>query len=1176
MFIKLGEDFSFAHSDIHPAASVLNDQEINERFLKFAKELKKVAPKADDFIYFSTRYITAAEANTINADGTPKLDRDGKAVVASWEKKGDTLKWVCSDASIEPYSNNNGDIFPEEELVKAHKLWVGRPLCLDHKSSSVDAVRGIILDSHYDRKHKYAVALIALDKITYPDLARKVSTGYSTSVSMGTGVSLAHCSLCGKGAKSEREFCQHMRMKQAKEINIGLNPIEISLVTNPADPTAKLRMVFAAAQNLKTRKYSSDTAEKVQELEIDLKEATDKLSQLKDIIDQDQSAETPTIIEPPYGQSSGDYAQSENETNTQNFSTSVPARYADINALFSELQILKSSFQQALEKLNQQKEENMSDRDTMNKEGYFQGGGGVNEPTPGKPKYPKDPLNEQLREKEDKQMVGQSPFPGVGSVDGMHPSPASVQVKDELKRKEMIQRAEDERDMRRKEALERAKTNLKEGYWRGGGGVNEPTPGKPKYPKDPLNEQLREKEDKQMVGQKPFPGVGNVDGLHPSPESVDEKDELKRKEMLARASLVARFVRAANVNGTDDLDNSGWQIFAKTGNGEKLVFSTTVKDISGNRSAALFDVIATKDFGTKMLDKIRAVGLEKAASIYKQSQAVAEMGAQPGLPQDAGGPSPAPAMSAAPPAMDAAPPAEDTGADGDPKESALKLAEKVRDDASDLLEAVRALTGTQAEMGELEEGIQALPQTQASQLEPQVRMRRDVHSMLVSAAKKSLAELKGHYNELKLISEVADSKSVKEASIKDMVETAFEQAETATVEAEGVLLSVAKYFDGVANLKERVKEAEEAASDAASEDTNSVDDSETDENAVFDAPMTDALNADDLNLHDFEEELSAGDDLEGLGDTEVGDDLENPEMGGEDTDLPDFNPEIHEEEQMADDVNDMQNGGTLVELAPGQPVPPGAKPVEPKQANLNTKEGRAAFRAKLAKDLGESEDVSKLKWNPMLDEADRLADGQTQLDTKPSGDLGKVETLPEVQKRMMEVAKAPPKVRKEAERLNDLIKAGAVDKDNLDQLVAEGLDSEVVKYWRDFYGQVDGGSEFAKLLTTETMKAKAEEEVATYKIKLARSYELANDMVRRGLLNDDRDAIGRQVEESMKWNDEAFESMKRVIAKSNVSIKKEASLPQVGLIGSGDPYTLNNQESDLQSELDRAFSTRRY
>ena len=63
-------------------------------------------------------------------------------------------------------------------------------------------------------------------------------------------------------------------------------------------------------------------------------------------------------------------------------------------------------------------------------------------------------------------------------------------------------------------------------------------------------------------------------------------------------------------------------------------------------------------------------------------------------------------MGAPPPGGDAPPGSRSrsssqktTGKSGDPKQHAIELAEKVRDLSSDLVEAVRALTGEQAEMG---------------------------------------------------------------------------------------------------------------------------------------------------------------------------------------------------------------------------------------------------------------------------------------------------------------------------------------------------------------------------------------------------------------------------------------------------------------------------------------------
>ena len=150
---------------------------------------------------------------------------------------------------------------------------------------------------------------------------------------------------------------------------------------------------------------------------------------------------------------------------------------------------------------------------------------------------------------------------------------------DELDRKKMLARADlEERAMKRNAIVQLAKEALEsKSYFQGGGGVNEPTPNKPKYPKDKLNEELREYEDKQMVGQPPFPGVGPVDGLHPSPSSADPKDELKRKEMFARASLRARFVKAANGDGTHNKSKSAWEVFL----GDKLLLTASVDELSG-------------------------------------------------------------------------------------------------------------------------------------------------------------------------------------------------------------------------------------------------------------------------------------------------------------------------------------------------------------------------------------------------------------------------------------------------------------------------------------------------------------------------------------------------------------------------------------------------------------------
>ena len=214
-----------------------------------------------------------------------------------------------------------------------------------------------------------------------------------------------------------------------------------------------------------------------------------------------------------------------------------------------------------------------------------------------------------------------------------------------------------------------------------------------------------------------------------------------------------------------------------------------------------------------------------------------------------------------------------------------------------------------------------------------------------------------------------------------------------------------------------------------------------------------------------------------------------------------------------------------------------------------------------------------METSPVLDEAHPKGGFTTQLDVKPEGELAHVEDLKENHDAMMEVANAPVKVRKEAEVIHRLVSEGKLDVNDLDALVSEGVDKATIEYYRNYYSIDSESKEFAKQLTEEASMAKAAEEKETYRVKLARAYELAYDMVNRGLCLNDRDAVSAQVEEIMKFNDESFDSLKRVVARHQPVMSKQASvnMPQVGLIGGGDVFSQATSE-DLYSQLTAAFS----
>ncbi len=1221
-FIKYAdfEDYKIENTE---SCSIEVNQEALNAFQKYASDLKRVAPRADDFLYFSAIMMHAAEASGINDDGTPKLNAKGEEVKVGWDTRNDTWKWTTNDPNIKPYKNFNGDIFPEVELIKAYKKWIHKPLCIDHKSSSVDHTRGFIVDTIYDRNLKRVIALCALDKINYPDLARKVSTRMQTNVSMGTAVQRAICTEegCHRVAMAEVDFCKHMKNKSGYgEINIGLNPMELSIVVNGADPKASIKQILASVNRLNTYienknkelnklaklEYTLDaqltvlpgegdsgtgttinvSSKDLESFKRDLEKAYDDLKELnkdannlsfdkqeqnkEDLNDGQEELTTPNLdskLAPPHDRFA---------------SSSIDELHKTTLAIEAKLNNMK----QSLNKLAQAHEENMASRE-MNKQGYYQG---TEEPTPGQAKYPKDPLNEKVR-MEAKHMEGQGPFPDVGPVDGMYPGVDSVNMS-ELERKKMLARAvSEERSIRRQAIVDLAKKALedKKAYFQNGDDKNpgSPTPGQVKYPIDKGH--MAYEDDKHMHGQKPFPDVGSVDGMHPSPASADISDEKKRKEMLSRAgTLHGKFVRASRSDGTRDLDNSSWEIRL----GDKLLLSASVKDLSGGRSEMMYDSINTAEFGQRLLEKVKVHGADKIRNLVKNGQD------QAGAPAASAPPAGPPSLDAGPPSSPAIP--EDTGKSGDPKDSALALAEKVRDLGSDLVEAIRALTGEQAEMG-TDMGAPPAPDAGAGvttasdfSLDHMNVLRGELNGSLTLAMKEVLAELNDRGEELEKIVDIYNKGNVSPANadfVGGIVSDAMVEAKAAVVNGFRLMTAFVKYARGTKAIVKRAEIEAELQALAEGEDLMNVENSDGSDSSQDNdlmSLMEEDPSASTLGDGDSDLEVPSLDDDEG-GDSHPDDYETCAHCGFDHTYEPEEANNFHSENPSDEDKED--NFGGVNDSGINDSNDLMAKPEELKDlvvkpgtnvqvtAGFNSKAQRAVLRAKLAADVtgkeddGQIQDMSKQKFSDMLDEADRLTDGQTKLDTKPSDNLGYVETAPEINKAMMDLAKAPPKVRKEAEAIHRLISEGKLDPSDLDTLISEAdLDKDAVAYYKKYYNQVDGGSEFASELVKEHAKAQLEDNLTKFKLKMARAYEMAYDMVSRGLCHNDKIAISSQVEEIMKFNDDSFDSLKRVISKHQPTMHKEAGrLPQNGVIGSGEMSSYSNDEDDW-SLLSTAFT----
>ena len=136
----------------------------------------------------------------------------------------------------------------DETLGKnVYQTFVGRGNFKNHQNDDVSKAVGVILDVVPNMNGKFIEALLAVDSQKDPDLVRSIDKGYVNAVSMGARVAYSMCSICNHIARTESEYCIHIKgnkggkiyhegeFRDVYEDNRGVNFIELSWVTVPAD-----------------------------------------------------------------------------------------------------------------------------------------------------------------------------------------------------------------------------------------------------------------------------------------------------------------------------------------------------------------------------------------------------------------------------------------------------------------------------------------------------------------------------------------------------------------------------------------------------------------------------------------------------------------------------------------------------------------------------------------------------------------------------------------------------------------------------------------------------------------------------------------------------------------------------------------------------------------------------
>lgn len=165
--------------------------------------------------------------------------------------------------------NKNADFFPEEELKKNYKTFFDAHVFKNHENKEVEKAIGDVLDAVWNDEMKYVELFIRVDKRIAPTIARGFEKGFMTDVSMGCKIDYSICSICGNSAKTQSQYCDHIKYEKHKvrddgkkvyEININPRFHDISAVLNGADRTAKMTGLFISGT--KVAYHEEETMEK--------------------------------------------------------------------------------------------------------------------------------------------------------------------------------------------------------------------------------------------------------------------------------------------------------------------------------------------------------------------------------------------------------------------------------------------------------------------------------------------------------------------------------------------------------------------------------------------------------------------------------------------------------------------------------------------------------------------------------------------------------------------------------------------------------------------------------------------------------------------------------------------------------------------------------------------------
>jgi len=210
-------------------------------------------PKLASSVRLSEIIKTAADDGKMSKyHGKIERRDDGAVDLISEMKKHPNALWIKVKAIEADRKNDNGDYFSREELLKSYRSFEGVPVFTNHENNKIEKAKGKVILAEWNEEENAVYCTMFVDRDAYPDICRLIETGIATDVSMGTQVDYSVCSVCKTRAKTEAEYCNHLKTmkgrsfegKDVYEENYGLKFIEISIVTDGACKDCTIREII--------------------------------------------------------------------------------------------------------------------------------------------------------------------------------------------------------------------------------------------------------------------------------------------------------------------------------------------------------------------------------------------------------------------------------------------------------------------------------------------------------------------------------------------------------------------------------------------------------------------------------------------------------------------------------------------------------------------------------------------------------------------------------------------------------------------------------------------------------------------------------------------------------------------------------------------------------------------